>query len=37
MMVQGSKVKVQRPHVPTLNLERETLTRAKGATLNIEP
>ena len=30
-------VNVQRPHLPTLNLERETLNRADGATLNFEP
>jgi hypothetical protein len=30
------RFKVQRPHGPTLNLERETLNRAEGATLNLE-
>jgi hypothetical protein len=29
--------KVQCPRVPTLNLERETLNRAEGDTLNFEP
>jgi len=31
-----STFKVQRPHVPPLNLEPETLNRAEGDTLNFE-
>jgi hypothetical protein len=35
-LMDQSWFKVQRSHVPTLNLERETLNCAEGAILNVE-
>jgi hypothetical protein len=35
--VQRSTINVQRPRVSTLKLERETLNRAEGAILTLEP